>query len=98
MFVRSSAKGAARMYVFRFDVLVTVTNVSPTLLWMMVPVGWWKTSTAFVIGRLALSRASSCDLHEVGERADQRRADHGRPMEAQVRPEQAKHPARLPFV
>jgi hypothetical protein len=40
MFVRSSGKGAARMYVSWFDVLVTVTNVSPTVLWMMVPVGW----------------------------------------------------------
>jgi hypothetical protein len=32
------------LHVSRFDALVTVTNVSPTLLWMMVPVGWWKTS------------------------------------------------------
>jgi hypothetical protein len=47
------------MHVSRFDVLVTVTNVSPTLLWMMVPVGWWKTSIPFVIGRLALKEGWS---------------------------------------
>jgi hypothetical protein len=39
MFVRSSGKDAARMNVSRFDVLVTVTSVSSTFLWMMVPVG-----------------------------------------------------------
>jgi hypothetical protein len=45
MFIRSAGKGAARMHVSRFDVLVTVTNVSSTSLWVMVPVGWRKTST-----------------------------------------------------
>ena len=41
----SSGNGAARMHVSRFDGLVTVTNVSSTSLWVMVRVGWRKTST-----------------------------------------------------
>lgn len=39
MFIRSPRKGAGRMHVSRFDVLVTVTNVSPTSLWVMVLAG-----------------------------------------------------------
>jgi hypothetical protein len=33
------------MHVSRFDVLVTVTNVSSTLWCVIVPVGWQKSST-----------------------------------------------------
>ena len=45
MFVRSSGEGAAKMHVSRFDVLVTLAYVTSTLLWVVVPVGWRKTST-----------------------------------------------------
>jgi hypothetical protein len=45
MIIRSAMKGAARMRVSRFDVPVTVTDVSSTSLWVMVPAGWRKTST-----------------------------------------------------
>src|SRR5713101_6553047 len=45
MFVRSSGEGAAKMHVSRFDVLVTLAYVTSTVLWVVVPVGWPKTST-----------------------------------------------------